>query len=104
MKKLIIDDIHEEFGDTTSQFTVDVDGVKMVGYNIAKPMNYDPEYSSKDERNEMAELVRSGKAIAVCFFQDLTPEEQSEYVKNKIKKKSVERSVDKITDNPLPIE
>lgn len=44
MKPILIDNIKEEFGHNTSSNTVEVDGVKYTGYNIAKPMNYDPEY------------------------------------------------------------
>lgn len=84
MKPILIDEIQEEFGSITSGFTVEVDGVKYEGYQIAKPMNYDPEYSTKEERQEMANLVLEGKAIAVQFFSDLTPEEQSAYVKSKL--------------------
>jgi len=83
MKKILIDDLVAENtdGGSCAEFRVDVDGNTFSGYKIAKPLNYDPEYSTKKERKEMAQLVLDGKAIAVSFFEDLTPEEQSEHVK-----------------------
>lgn len=57
---------------------------KMKGWQIAKPLNYDPEYLTIDERQKMAKLILEGKAIAVQYFTDLTKEEQEAYVKTKI--------------------
>ena len=84
MKPILIEEFIEKHQDTSSQFNVDVDGNVYSGYQIAKPLNYDPEYLSKKDRQEMADAIMAGKAIAVCFFEDLTPEEQSDYVKRKI--------------------
>ena len=56
----------------------------MKGYQLAKPLNYDPEYLSKEDRAEMAAAIMNGKAIAFCYFEDLTEEEQSEYVKGQM--------------------
>ena len=84
MKPILIEDFIEEHQDTTSQFSVDVDGNSYSGYQIAKPLNFDPEYLSKEDRKEMADAIMAGKAIAICFFEDLTPEEQAEYVNRKI--------------------
>lgn len=84
MKPILIDLIKDEFGSNTQQFTVKVDGKNLQGWQIAKPMNYDPEYFTMKERKEMADAIMEGKAIAVRFFEDLTPEEQSEFVKHKL--------------------
>ena len=84
MKPILAEEFIERHQDTTSQFSVDVDGNEYSGYQIAKPLNFDPEYFSKKERQEMADAVLAGKAVAVCFFEDLTPEEQSDYVKRKL--------------------
>lgn len=85
MKPILIDDIQEEFGSNTEQFVVEVNGKKLQGWQIAKPINFDSEHLSIKERKEMADAIMKGKAIAVRFFDDLTAEEQTEYVKNKIK-------------------
>jgi hypothetical protein len=84
MKPILIDDIQKEFGANTEQFVVKVDGEKLQGWQIAKPLNFDPKYLSVKERKEMADAIMEGKAIAVKFFEDLTFEEQTEYVKNKL--------------------
>lgn len=84
MKPILIEELLDNYQDTTSQFSVDVDGNEYSGYQIAKPLNFDPEHLSKKDRREMADAILEGKAIAVSFFEDLTPEEQAEYVKRKI--------------------
>ena len=84
MKPILAEEFIDQHSMTTSQFSVDVDGNEYSGYQIAKPLNFDPEYFSKKERKEMADAVLAGKAVAVCFFEDLTPEEQSDYVKRKL--------------------
>jgi len=84
MKAILIDDI----GDLTEnqcEFTIDVKGEMLRGYQIAKPLNYDKEYTTKADRKKMAKLILEGKAIAVQFFSDLSEEEQSKYVEDKIK-------------------
>jgi hypothetical protein len=86
MKPILIDNIKEELASNSQEFTVDVNGTTMTGWQIAKPLNYDPEYLPKKERKEMADAVLKGKAIAVCFFEDLSEEEQSEHVKGQIEK------------------
>lgn len=83
MNAVLIDDIGE-LTDNQSEFTVEVKGQKMKGYQVAKPLNYDKEYTTKKDRKAMAKLVLEGKAIAVQFFEDLTPEEQNKYVENKV--------------------
>ena len=47
-------------------------------------INYEKEYTSLLSRLKMSMKVLSGKAIAVQYFNDLTEQEQIEYVKSKI--------------------
>lgn len=84
MKPILIDELVEN-NDVASQETVVVDGVQYLGYQIAKPLNYDEEYLSYKDRVGMAMEVLKGKAIAVRYFCDLTDEEKAEYIKNKLK-------------------
>lgn len=84
MEPILIDEIQNKFGSISSEFTIEVDGKKLRGWQIAKPMNYGQEYFTLEERKEMADLIMAGKAIAVQFFADLTSEQQSEYVKRKM--------------------
>ena len=86
MKKILIDSVKELFGNNKSEFIVDVNGKPMKGWQIAKPLNYDKEHLSMKERRAMARAILKGKAIAVAFFEDLTPDEQSAYVEEQIRK------------------
>lgn len=45
-------------------------GVQHQGWAIAKPLNYDKEYMSAEDRKAMAQEVLEGHAIAVHFTQD----------------------------------
>ena len=83
MKPILIEQLIKEQS-TSQEFAVDVDGVLMKGYQLAKPLNYGPEYLSVEERAEMAAAIMNGKAIAYCYFEDLTSEEQSEYVRGQM--------------------
>ena len=83
MKPILIDEVQSEFNDS-QEFEVKVNDEILKGYQIAKPLNYDPDYFSMKDREEMANAILNGKAIAVCFFEDLTSEEQTEYVKRKL--------------------
>tara|TARA_R110000796_G_scaffold248124_2_gene374534 strand:- start:238 stop:486 length:249 start_codon:yes stop_codon:yes gene_type:complete len=80
---ILIDDLISD-NHTQSEMVVEVDGTTMRGNQIAKPLNYDPEYVNMIDRLKMAKLVIEGKAIAVQFFSDLTKEQQETYVKSKI--------------------
>jgi uncharacterized protein (DUF2141 family) len=99
MKPILIDTIQDEFAADTGEFTVEVDGKKLKGWQIAKPMNYDPEYFTMEERQKMADEILKGKAIAVRFFEDLTPEEQAEYVRNEINKSAKLENDDRTLTN-----
>jgi len=85
MKPILIDEFIKDISDTQEGTNVLIEGQSFEGYQIAKPLNYDPEYLSMEERQEMANYVLEGKAIAVRFFRDLTEEEKVEYVKSQIK-------------------
>ena len=87
MKPILIDDfIKQNTEDPTSERTsVTIDGVTYNGYQLAKPLNYDPDYLSLKGRREMANAILKGKAIAVRYFCDLTEKEKIEYVKSKLK-------------------
>lgn len=85
MKKILIDDIvneNENGCGVQSQFQVNVDSNIFSGSQIAKPLNYSE--LTKYDRLKMAHLVIKGEAIAVSYFKDLTPEEQADYVRNKL--------------------
>ena len=88
MKPILIDEFVKDAAEVQCECHVTVDGRELVGYQIAKPMNYDPEYFSMEDRQEMANAILAGKAIAVCYFEDLTEAERVEYVKGKLKSKS----------------
>jgi len=85
MKPLLIDEFIKDANETQEGTTVTIDGIAYNGYQIAKPLNYDPDYFSLEDRQEMANAILEGKAIAVRYFCDLTEEEQIEYVKSKMK-------------------
>ena len=84
MKTILIDDLLENQS-TQQEQTVIINGTPFKGYQIAKPLNHEKEYISLEERIAMALKVLKGEAIAVQYFNDLTEEEQVEYVKNKMK-------------------
>ena len=88
MKPILIDDFIKQNteGSTSERTSVTIDGVTYNGYQLAKPLNYDPEFLSLKERREMANAILKGKAIAVRYFCDMTEKEQIEYVKTKINK------------------
>lgn len=96
---ILIDELIKE-NHPQSEVEVEIDGQLMRGWQIAKPLNYDPEYMSLAERSKMAKLIMEGKAIAVQFFSDLTEEQQVEYVKKKIEKQSKPKPDIKLNDNP----
>lgn len=84
MKPILVDEFIKTT-DTETSTSVTIDGVTYNGYQIAKPLNYEPEFLSMSERRDMARAILQGTAIAVRYFSDLTEEEQIEYVKDKIK-------------------
>jgi hypothetical protein len=88
MKPILIDEFIKDANSMSSGTSVTVDGKVYNGYQIAKPLNYDPDFFPMKDRQEMADAVLQGKAIAVRYFCDLSEEEQVEYVKSKIPKPS----------------
>lgn len=72
MKSKLIEDIVELFTGAPQchvEFK-DKDGVLHQGWAIAKPLNYDKEYMSEEDRKAMAQEVIDGRAIAVHFTED----------------------------------
>lgn len=101
MKAQLIDELIKNEDGMQQEHKVTVDGEDYNMWMVAKPMNYDPEYTSKKERKELAQLVLDGKAIAVQFFEDLTDEEQVEYIRKKIKEAILKKEhEDKMKDFP----
>lgn len=84
MKPILIDEFIKDADETHEGTSVTIDGVVYNGYQIAKPLNYDPDYFSMKDRQEMVDAILAGKAIAVRYFCDMSEEEQIEYVKSKI--------------------
>ena len=97
-KPILVDDIRKDFGDTQEEVSVVIDGAKLTGWQIAKPLNLDKEYTTQKERNKMAKLVKEGKAIAVQFFSDLTEDEKVQYVKEKM-----EQANENVDDRTLEV-
>lgn len=86
MKPLLIDDLIKD-NPPQSEHSVIIKGIKMKGWQIAKPLNYELQHLSIKDRIIMAFYVLRGKAIAVRYFCDMTDAEQSKYVEDKIKNK-----------------
>lgn len=84
MKPILIDELVKNAGECHSEVKVTIDGQVLSGWQIAKPLNYDSDFLSMKERQEMADAILAGKAIAVRYFCDMTEEEQVEYVKSKL--------------------
>lgn len=77
MKAILIDELLKNQS-TSEQVSVVIEGKKLDGWKIAKPLNYDKKYTTLKERFVMAKKVLFGKAIAVQFFTDLTEQEKIE--------------------------
>lgn len=84
MKPILIDDLINDVSNQ-SGVSVTIDGVTYNGYQIAKPLNYEPQFVSMSDRRDMVRAILEGTAIAVRYFIDLSEEEQIDYVKNKLK-------------------
>ena len=85
MKPPLVDDFIKTAGENSTQVLVTVDGQKLTGYQIAKPVNYDSQYFTLWERLSMAFQILKAKAIAVRYFCDMSEKEQEDYVRDKIK-------------------
>ena len=83
MKAILIDELVKDQS-TTEQVSVVIEGKKLEGWQIAKPLNYEKNYTTLKERFVMAKKVLFGKAIAVQFFTDLTERDKIAYVKTKL--------------------
>jgi hypothetical protein len=83
MKTILIDELVKDQS-VKEQVSVVIEGKMLEGWQIAKPLNYNKEYTTLKDRFIMAKKVLLGKAIAVQFFTDLTEDEKISYVKNQI--------------------
>lgn len=86
MKTILIDELVKDKS-VSEQVSVVIEGKMLEGWQIAKPLNYNKEYTTLKDRFVMAKKVLLGKAIAVQFFTDLTEDEKISYVKNQINTK-----------------
>ena len=72
MESRLIEDVVEFYKDATQaqvEFK-DENGVVHQGWAIAKPLNYDKEYFSEEDRKAMAQEVLDGHAFAIHFTED----------------------------------
>jgi hypothetical protein len=83
MKAILIDELVESQS-TTEQVSVTIEGEKLEGWQISKPLNYEKQYTRFIDRLKSAIKVLKGKAIAVQFFTDLSEEDKIAYVKTKL--------------------
>jgi len=74
MKAILIDELVESQS-TTEQVSVTIEGEKLEGWQISKPLNYEKQYTRFIDRLKSAIKVLKGKAIAVQFFTDLSEED-----------------------------
>ena len=86
MKTILIDELVKDQS-ATEQVSVVIEGKMFEGWQAAKPLNCNKEYTTLKDRFIMAKKVLLGKAIAVQFFTDLTEDEKISYVKNQINTK-----------------
>ena len=86
MRTILIDELVKD-QTITEQVSVVIEGKMFEGWQIAKPLNYNKEYTTLKDRFVMARKVLFGKAIAVQYFTDLTEDEKISYVKNQINTK-----------------
>ena len=86
MKTILIDELVKDQS-VKEQVSVVIEGKMLEGWQIAKPLNYNKEYTTLKDRFIMAKKVLLGKAIAVQFFTDLTEDEKISYVKKQINTK-----------------
>ena len=80
MKAILIDELVKDQS-TTEEVSVVIEGKKLKGWLIAKPLNYEKKYTRFIDRFKSAFKVLTGKAIAVQFFTDLSEKEKIAYVK-----------------------
>ena len=86
MKTILIDELVKDQS-VTEQASVVIEGKMFEGWQIAKPLNCNKEYTTLKDRFVMAKKVLLGKAVAVQFFTDLTEDEKISYVKKQINNK-----------------
>ena len=86
MKTILIDELVKDKS-VSEQVSVVIEGKMFEGWQIAKPLNCNKEYTTLKDRFVMARKVLFGKAIAVQYFTDLTEDEKISYVKTQINTK-----------------
>ena len=87
METILIDELVNDYPlQPTEKSSVVIKGKNIEVYTIAKPLNYEPKYTSFLSRLRSAINVLNGKAIAFQFFADLSEEQQIMYVKQKLLK------------------
>jgi hypothetical protein len=86
MRTILIDELVKDQS-VKEQVSVVIEGKMLEGWQIAKPLNCNKEYTTLKDRFVMAKKVLFGKAIAVQFFTDLTEDEKISYAKNQINTK-----------------
>ena len=86
MKTILIDELVKDKS-VSEQVSVVIEGKMFEGWQIAKPLNCNKEYTTLKDRFVMAKKVLLGKAIAVQYFTDLTEDEKISYVKKQINTK-----------------
>ena len=82
MKPVLIDDLVKEANTQTEVSLMTTGGVRLRGWKIAKPLNYNINFRN---RLRMVCHVFRGKAIAVRYFEDMTEAEIMEYALKRIK-------------------
>ena len=85
MKPILIDEFIKDANETQTEVKITIDGNLLTGWQIAKPLNYDSDFLSTKDREEMAKYILEGKAIAIRYFEDLEEDEKVEYVKSKLR-------------------
>lgn len=83
---LLLDTLVKRAETTYCEHKVNVDGTVFTGYMMAKPLNYNKKYTTLLNRIRMFKAIMKGKAIAVCFFEDMTDEQQRVYAKSIIER------------------
>lgn len=83
---LLLDTLVKRAETTLTEHRIEIDGTIFTGYMMAKPLNYSKKYTTLFDRFRMLKAIMRGKAIAVCFFEDMTKEQQRVYAKSVIER------------------
>ena len=83
---LLLDTLVKRAETTYCEHKIEIDGTVFTGYMMAKPLNYSKKYTTLFDRFRMLKAIMKGKAVAVCFFEDMTEEQQRVYAKSVIER------------------